>query len=187
MTRMEQNDPMAVTRAQQKFVNFYIENDFRNATNAYMKAYPKASYETARRNASILLTKTDIQEYLSDAIASAIGREKLTLEKRVSDYWMKRAFYDITEIIDLNGNIKITEEELREKRLDVCIDSINKKVDGKGRQVVSYKFADRDRSVEMLQKYIQMIHEKTEVDFINPEVRATLEAVFMAASPGVAS
>lgn len=33
-----------------------------NATDAYQATYPKASRETARRNGSALLTKTDIQE-----------------------------------------------------------------------------------------------------------------------------
>jgi hypothetical protein len=73
---------------------------------------------------------------------------------------MARAFYDITEIIDLNGTLKLTEEELREKGLHVCIDSINRKTTARGDIVITYKFADKDAAVEMLQKYIKMIREE---------------------------
>jgi phage terminase small subunit len=177
---------MAVTRGQKRFADRYIENDFRNATDAYMKAYPKASYETARRNASILLTKTDIQEYLSAAIAEVLGREKLALEKRLFDVLMRRAFYDVTEIVDLHGDLVITRDGLRERGLEACVDSVNKKINAQGVVEVTYKFADRDRALDTLQKYIQMIHEKTEVDFVNPEVRAALAAVFSPSPAGAA-
>ena len=169
---------MAVTRAQKTFVARFIENDFRNAADAYRKAYPKASYDTARVQASKILTKPNIQEYLGAVIAEALAREKLPLEKRLFDYWMKRAFYDVTEIIGLDGTVKLTAEELREKGLETCIDSVNKKINADGAETVTYKFADKDRAAEMLQKYIRMIHEKVEVEFINPAARAALRAVF---------
>jgi phage terminase small subunit len=153
-----------ITRAKKKFIACFIANDFRNATGAYLKAYPKASYDTARANAAKLLANACVQEYLSSVIAEALRRDKIPLEKRIFDYWMKRAFYDITELIDLHGNVKLTEEELREKGLEVCIDSINQKASAQGETVVTYKFADKDRAAEMLQKYIQMIHEKIEVN-----------------------
>jgi phage terminase small subunit len=177
---------MSVTRAQKKFINRYIENDFRNATGAYMNAYPKASYETARVQASRLLAKPNIQECLSAAVAEALGREKLTLEKRIFDVLMKRAFYDITEIVGLKGSLAVTREQLKEKGLDVCIDSINKKINAQGVEEVTYKFADRDRALDTLQRYIRMIHEKTEIEFITPETRAALAAVFSSSPPEAA-
>jgi hypothetical protein len=175
---------MVVTGAQKKFIARYIENDFRNATAAYQAAYPEASYDTARANATKLLAKTSIQEYLSAAVAEALGREKLTLEKRLFDYWMKRAFYDVTKIVDLNGNLVITEAELRKRGLDACIDSVNKKIDAQGNTIVTYKFADKDAAAEMLQKYIQMIREKIDVNHsISPESRDFLKSVFASDPP----
>jgi phage terminase small subunit len=173
-----------ITKAQKNFVNYYIEQDFKNAVGAYQKAYPKASYETARANAAALLANTNIQEYLSSVLTEVLRRDKIPVEKRIFDYWMKRAFYDITELIDLHGNVKLTEESLREKGLAVCIDSINKKIDAQGNETITYKFADKDQAAEMLQKYIQMIHEKIEIDFINPEVRAALRSAFSPESAG---
>jgi phage terminase small subunit len=167
-----------ITRAQKRFVDFYIEQDFKNASAAYIRAYPQSSEESARRQASRLLTNVDIQEYLSSVIAEALHRDKIPVEKRIFDYWVRRAFYDITELIDIHGNVKLTEGELREKGLEDCIDSVNKKIDAQGNAIITYKFADKDRAAEMLQKYIQMIHEKIEIDFINPEVRAALRSAF---------
>jgi hypothetical protein len=177
---------MAVTRGQKRFADRYIENDFRNATDAYMKAYPKASYETARANAAKLLANTNIQEYLAAAIAEVLGREKLALEKRIFDVLMKRAFYDVTEIIDLQGNLVITQAKLRAKGLEACVDSVNKKINAQGVPEITYKFADRDRALDTLQRYIRMIHEKTEIDFINPEVRAALAAMLSPSAPEAA-
>jgi phage terminase small subunit len=155
---------MAVTRAQKRFLDYYIGQDFRNATEAYRKAYPEASYDTARANSTKLLAKTYIQEYMSSIITEALEREKFPLEKRLFDYWVRRAFYDVTEIIDLHGKLKFTEEQLREKGLHVCIDSINRKTDAQGREIITYKFADKDKAADMLQRYIQMIREKITVD-----------------------
>jgi phage terminase small subunit len=177
---------MAVTRAQKKFAARFIENDFRNATDAYLKAYPKASYDTARSEAAKCLAKPSIQEYLSAVLKETLGRDKIPVEKRVFGYWMKRAFYDVTEIIGLDGELKITEEELREKGLEVCIDSVNKKTDAQGQKIVTYKFADKDKAVDMLQRYIRMIHEKIEIDFINPEVRSALAAALSPPPPEAA-
>jgi phage terminase small subunit len=146
-----------LTKAQHDFVNYFIEQDFRNAGEAYKKAYPKASYDTARVEASKFLTKPNIQEYMSAAIAEALARDKVPLEKRIFNYWMKRAFYDITEIISIDGTMKLTDKELREKGLEACIDSINKKIDAQGREIITYKFADKDKAADMLQQYIQMI------------------------------
>jgi phage terminase small subunit len=146
-----------ITKAQINFVNSFIEQDFKNATEAYKKAYPKVSYEAARVNASRLLTNTNIQQTITETLTEILKKDKIPLEKRLFDYWMKRAFYDITEIISIDGEMKLTDKELREKGLEVCIDSINKKIDAQGREIITCKFADKDKAAEMLQKYIQMI------------------------------
>jgi hypothetical protein len=160
---------MAVTRAQKRFLDYYIEQDFKNASEAYLKAYPEASYDTARANSTRLLARTYIQEHLSATIADVLRREKVPLEKRIFDYWMRRAFYDITEIIDTKGNMRLDDGELRERGLSVCIDSINKKTDSHGNVTIVYKFADKDAAAEHLQQYIQMIKRQSlEIELAGP-------------------
>jgi phage terminase small subunit len=116
--------------------------------------------KTAAITATKLLIISNVRDEISRLLGELLREAKVPLEKKIFDYWMVRAFYDITELIDLNGNVKLTEEELREKGLYVCIDSINKKVNAQGETIITYKFADKDAAVEMLQKYIKMIREE---------------------------
>jgi hypothetical protein len=173
-----------ITKAQRDFVNAFIAQDFRNATEAYKKAYPRVSYETARVNASKLLTNTDIQTIITETLTEILQKDKIPLEKRIFDYWMKRAFYDITEIIDTKGNMILNDKQLREKGLTVCIDSINKKINAQGKEILVYEFADKDKAADMLQRYIQMIKPQMQkIDLsgnvgIAPETLENLKAIF---------
>lgn len=56
-----------MTNANRVFVEEYLQ--CWNATEAYSKAYPDATRETARRNGSDLLTKTDIQSAVQKRLA----------------------------------------------------------------------------------------------------------------------
>lgn len=58
---------MALSPKHQEFINQYIACYF-NATEAYARAYPNASRETARRNGHELLTNTDIAEEIKSRI-----------------------------------------------------------------------------------------------------------------------
>jgi hypothetical protein len=133
-----------------------------------------------------LLTKVDIREYLGAVLTEIIQRERIPLERRILDYWMKRAFYDVTEIIDLHGDVSLTEEELREKGLNVCIDSVNRKTGANGNVTVTYKFADKDRAAEMLQQFIGMIKpqtQKIEIAGLSDEARARLALLYDEETP----
>jgi len=141
---------------QRLFVIEYLK-DF-NATQAAINAgYSK---KTARSIGQENLTKPAIQAEISRQVDVLLKQAKIPLEKQIFEFWMKRAFYDLTEIVDLNGVLKLTEGELRAKGLHVCIDSINKKINAQGKTMMVYQFADKDKAVEMLQKYIQMIREQ---------------------------
>lgn len=57
-----------------KFIAEYL--DCLNATDAYMQTYPKASYETARRSASALMTNPDIAGEISRRIEERTKLDK---------------------------------------------------------------------------------------------------------------
>jgi phage terminase small subunit len=142
--------------------------DFNQTQAAIRAGYSKrTAYSIGNEN----LKKPEIQAEISCQVETLLKRAKIPLEKQIFDYWMKRAFYDVTEIIDLNGKVKLTETELREKGLHVCIDSINKKVNAQGTPIITYQFADKDKAVEMLQRYIGMIREEP------PEVKVDSQLV----------
>lgn len=146
-----------LTKGQLDFVHNYIAQDFRNATRAYCLAYPDCSEEAARRTASELLTKPDIKKLIALELDTMLSAAKIPLEKHLFDVTMKRAFYDPTEIIGLDGSLCISTEELRRRGLEICIDSINEKITAKGDRYIEYKLADRDKSLDVLRQYIQMI------------------------------
>ena len=175
-----------MTKAQKSFVNYYIEADFRNATAAYLRAFPKASEETARRNASRLLTTADIQEYMAAALSEIMRREKMPIERRIFDCWTRRAFYDPAEIIDAKGALIHSLAELSVNGLSVCVEGIETRVNSKGVETTKIKLADRDKALEMLQQYMQMIKpqtQKIEIDGISEEARARLARLYDEETP----
>jgi len=151
--------PVDLVQARADFVRNYIEQDFKDATGAYQRAYPNASESTAAVESSRLLKDPKVQEAIADELAAVIAEKRRPLEKRILDTWIVRAFYDPTEIVDLKGALKITEKELRRRGLHVCIDSINQKLTSQGYPYMEYKLADRDKALDMLQRYIAMIRE----------------------------
>ena len=144
---------------QQRFCIEYLTHF--NATQAAIRAgySKKTAYSIGEEN----LKKPEIQAEISKQVDVLLEQAKVPLKKQIFEFWMKRAFYDITEIISPDGEMQMTSEQLREKGLHVCIDSINKKINSDGEIVITYKFADKDKAVEMLQRYIQMIKEQVEV------------------------
>ena len=176
-----------MTKAQRSFVNYYIGQDFRNATQAYMRAFPRASEESARRNASRLLTNADILEYLSGTLAEIIEREKIPLEKRILDYWTRRAFYDVSEILDDKGALVRPLAELSRRGLSVCIDGIETRVNAQGNETTRIRLADRDKVLEQLQRYIEMIKpqmQKVEIAGLSDEAQMRLALLYTEETQG---
>ena len=62
---------------QKVFCREYVKNG-NNGTQAYMKAYPDASEESARRLASQLLTNIDIQNYIKELQDKAESKDIMT-------------------------------------------------------------------------------------------------------------
>lgn len=176
-TKSPKKAPVSVdlVQARADFVRFYIEQDFRDATGAYKRAYAEASEATASANSSRLLKDAKVQAAISEELTALLAEKRRPLEKRILDTWMIRAFYDPTEIIDLRGNLKISEAQLRKRGLFVVIDSINKKLNAKGDEYVEYKLADRDEALNMLRQYIQMIEP--------PKQRVVLENITIGEPP----
>jgi hypothetical protein len=164
-----------LVQARADFVRYFIEQDFKDATGAYQRAYSEASLETAAANSSRLLKDTKVQEALSAELEAVLKEKRRPLEKRILDTWVVRAFYDPTEILDLHGELKITEAQLRKRGLFVVIDSINKKLNNRGQSYLEYKLADRDKALDMLRQYIQMIEP--------PKQRLVLENISIGEPP----
>ena len=146
-----------LTKAQLDFVHNFIQADFKNATQCYCNAYPDASREGAPASASRLLSSVNIRTCIALQLDAMMAEAKIPLEKRIFETWMARAFYDVADIIDGDGRLSHSMPELKKLGLSIVIDGIDIKPDKDGGEHVVYKLADKDRALEMLQKYIQMI------------------------------
>ena len=146
-----------LTKAQLDFVHNFIQADFKNATQCYCNAYPDSSVDSARSSAASLLASPNIRNVMAIVLDSMMAEAKIPLEKRIFETWMARAFYDVADIINEGGALAHTMQELKQLGLSIVIDGIDIKPDKDGGEHVVYKLADKDRALEMLQKYIQMI------------------------------
>jgi phage terminase small subunit len=153
------------TPEQRAFVLNFIEQGFKNAGGAYRRAYPKCKTEnSANVSASQLLRRPKIHALIKDEMDRLMDGKKEFLEHQIFNFWFVRMTYDPTEVIGLDGRLKITEEELRKKGLHVCIDSVNEKITSQGDRYLEYKLADRDKAADMLSRYIQMIKPPAQVN-----------------------
>jgi hypothetical protein len=124
---------------------------------------------------------------LSAVIAEILQREKISLEKRILDTWLKRAFYDPAEVVNDKGALLHSLEELSRRGLSVCIEGIETRVNAQGVETVKIKLADRDKALEMLQQYVQMIKPQTQtikIDGLSDEARARLALLYDEETPG---
>jgi phage terminase small subunit len=146
-----------MTKAQRDFANYYIEQNFTNATRAYLRSHPNTSYDSARAEAQKYLAKPHVRAILAEAAKRLIDSTVPNLEPAILYLWHARAFYNPADIIDRNGNLTADMETLKEKGLDVCIDDIERKALKSGDTIVRVKLADRTEALDKLQRYIQMI------------------------------
>jgi Terminase small subunit len=146
-----------LTKSQLDFVHNFIQADFKNATACYCNAYPDAKGDAASAAASRLLSSVNVRACITMILDAMMAEAKIPLEKRIFETWMARAFYDVADIIDGDGQLAHSMQELKKIGLSIVIDGIDIKPDKDGGEHVVYKLADKDRALEMLQKYIQMI------------------------------
>ena len=50
-------------------IEYLLSDPERNATNAYLKVYPNVSYDTAKANVSVLLTRPNLKEMIAKRTA----------------------------------------------------------------------------------------------------------------------
>ena len=109
---------MALSNSDKLFCTEYLK-DF-NGTRAYKVAHPKCSNETARRNASKKLTKTDIQDFIQSISNQRLEKNEIDVDyiisniKEVTERCMQKEpveYFDkvdrewkyVTEYVEVNG------------------------------------------------------------------------------------
>lgn len=85
------------------FCNEYIIN--LNATQSYLKAYPKASYNTAKTEGCKLLTKPYIQKYIQDRLDSK-EKDSIADATEVLEYFTRVLRGEEKDTLGFDASIK---------------------------------------------------------------------------------
>ena len=81
-----------MNKNQKLFCHEYVKNG-NNGTRAYMEVYSNCTEETARRNASKLLTKTDVKEYIESLQKELKDEAIMSAKERME--WLTEVVKDI--------------------------------------------------------------------------------------------
>jgi len=79
---------------QKLFCQEYVKNE-NNGTKAYMIAYPDSNEESARRLASRLLTKVDVQNYIKELQSKVEDKAIMSIQERMK--WLTNLITSKTE------------------------------------------------------------------------------------------
>lgn len=151
---------------QEEFCRKYVENGG-NGTQAYLEVYG-CDEDSARTNASRLLTNDNVQEYINELQEEARNRHRITVDKIANEY-MKLAFFNPADVFNDNGTMKDIQQ--LDNNVTAAIKSIKIKEDYRyedGEQVFDgytkeITFADKRASLDSLGKFLGMFVEKYEL------------------------
>lgn len=187
-----------LTEKQKIFCNEYLVD--LNATRSYKKAYPNVKKdEVARANASRLLTKANIKEYVDKRIKDREKRTEITQDNVIkelaaiafangSDYAKvvnKQIFVNGEPVLDEEGNPQTYQDV--ELMLTENLTSIQKKAIAsikRGKNGIEVSTCDKVRALELLGKHLGMFTNKVEVsgNVNNPFENLTTEELLRLAS-----
>ena len=160
------------------FVNEYLTNGFNGTQAAITTGY---SERTAKEQAYEILTKPHIKEYIRNTLNEIIGTKKDVLEKQIIDTYYKRAFYDIAQFTNKEGEVDI--DAINEAGYGCIIDGVKKArtvtTFGEGgvkEEPAVYELADRDKALAQLTKYMQLISDKIDLDIKTQVIMSSQDA-----------
>ncbi len=178
---------MALTNNQMRFCQEYIKLGM-NGTQAYMKVYPSCKKEdTARANASRLLAKDNVQDYIATLQNKVEQKAVVKIEDIVNEL-SAIAFVDRTEIAQNFSNTILEQDEDGQTKVykeNNVIFTDTKDLSERTKKVIAgYKktqsgFAvetyDKVKALELLGKYLGMFKETVEIN--NPEATKILSSI----------
>lgn len=168
-----------LTEKQKRFCNEYLVD--LNATRAYKKAYPSVKKdETARANASRLLTKANIKEYIDKRIKDRQKRTEITQDKVLNELAaiafsngskyakvVERKAYDEEgkPVVDYETGKQLTYKTVEFKNTDDLTEDEKKAISSihKGRDGMKVETYDKMKALELLGKHLGMFKDKLEL------------------------
>ena len=189
-----------LTEKQKIFCNEYLVD--LNATRSYKKAYPNVKKdEVARANASRLLTKANIKEYIDKRIKDREKRTEITQDKVLNELAaiaftdgskyakvVERKAYDEEgkPVIDYETGKQLTYKTIEFKNTDELTEEEKKAISSihKGKDGMKVETYDKMKALELLGKHLGMFTNKVEVsgNVNNPFENLTTEELLKLAS-----
>ena len=145
-----------LTDNQRAFCNEYLID--LNATRAYKVAYKTCKKDdTARANASRLLTKANIKAYIDERMREREKRTEVTQDKVVKEL-AKIGFSNIADFATTDGqSVNIKPTDLIDKNKIGAISSIKQ-----GQNGIEIKLYDKIKSLELLGKHLGIFDDSKE-------------------------
>lgn len=154
-----------MTKAQQIFCDEYLID--LNATRAYKVAYKSCKKdETARTNGSRLLTKANIQVYISEKMKEREERTEITQDMVIKEL-AKIAFLDIRKLYTKNGNLKGVAD--MDDNTAGAISSLETLEEyGEDREKIGntqkVKLLDKTKALELIGRHLGIFNDKLDVN-----------------------
>ncbi len=140
---------------EERFVEEYLADGEMNATAAYRRAYPKATYGTARTNSAKLLARADIRTMIR------AGRRRLARKAEIDALRVIRelalvAFADIGDVIDFAraDRPRVRSVIPASARKAIAAVKIKRLPNPPGAELVEFKLYDKLAALEKLGKHL---------------------------------
>jgi phage terminase small subunit len=169
------------------FADALLADPEMNATRAYMAAYPKCGQEAARRNASRLLTRADVEAYLNEGRLKRQERTQITQDRIVQEL-MALALVDPLDLFEPDGSLKRITEMPEAARRSIIGIEVAELFAGQGEEKHAFgilkkiKLSPKQGPLELLGKHVGMWPSKVSVD-----VGETLERLIVESMKGGAA
>jgi len=144
-----------LTNLQERFVNNILKG--LNQTDAYLKAGYKTTKSAARRNSARLMTKDDIQSAVREVQDKASYKAEITAERILKEEACI-AYQKVGTIFELKKGVPTPPNELPE-HVQRAVAGVEIIESPNGETKYKYKFWDKGRSLERLEKYMGMFEE----------------------------
>lgn len=158
---------MKLTEKQRLFCDEYLID--LNATRAYKVVFKSCKTDnTARTNASKLLTNTNIQTYIEQRMKERERRTEIT-QDRVLKELAKIGFVNAKNLFRDNGSVKGIDELDEETASAITTIKTNELYEGYGEdrsqvgETIEIRLCDKIRALELIGKHLGMFKEKIEL------------------------
>lgn len=163
-----------LNKNQKAFCREYMKNG-KNGLQSYMKVY-KCKEDTAKVNASKLLTNTNIQKYISELENEIKEKDLITIEEIIKEL-KAIAFVDRTRISKVQNNLLLEKDSgIKYYEPQVIFNDTDNLTEEERKIISGYKktqsgFAietyDKVKALELLGKYIGMFNDKQPITINN--------------------